>query len=50
LLRFEAVTPDVAGLSRKAKELGLDLPIARGKKMYLRATIQGPKGQLRVTS
>jgi Glyoxalase-like domain len=50
LLRFEAVTPDVAGLSRKAQELGLDLPIARGKKMYLRATIEGPKGKLRVTS
>lgn len=50
LLRFEAVTPDVAGLSKRAKELGLDLPVTLGKKMYLRATIDGPRGKFEVTS
>jgi glyoxalase-like protein len=50
LLRFEAVTPDVVRLSAMAKELKLDLPIIPGKKMYLRAVIEGPRGKFEVTS
>jgi len=50
LLRFEAVTPDVVGLSAMAKELDLDLPITQGEKMYLRAVIEGRRGKFEVTS
>jgi hypothetical protein len=50
LLRFEAITPDVVGLSGKIKELDLDLQITKGRKMYLHAVIEGPKGTLDVAS
>jgi len=50
LLRFEAVTNDVVGLSQQLKQLSLDLPVTQGKKMYLRATIDGPRGKFEVTS
>jgi hypothetical protein len=50
LLRFEAITPDVVALSGNIKKLDLDLPITKGRKMYLHAVIEGPKGTLDVTS
>lgn len=50
LLRFEAIAPDPVALSSTLKTLHLDLPLTQGKKMYLRAVIDGPKGTLDVTS
>jgi len=50
LLRFEAATPDPEALSKRVALLGLDLPIAKGDKTQLRATIRGPKGECSVTS
>jgi hypothetical protein len=50
LLRFEAITPDPVALSSTLKNLHLDLPQTQGKKMYLHAVIEGPKGILDATS
>lgn len=50
LLQFEAVTPDVVGLTQQLRDLGLDLPVTQGQKMYLHATIDGPRGKFEVTS
>ena len=50
LLRFEAVTPDIVSFSAIAKELDLDLPVVPGKKSYLHAVIEGPRGKFEVTS
>ena len=50
LLRFEAATPDPEVFSKQVTLLGLDLPVVRGDKPQLRATINGPKGQFSVTS
>jgi hypothetical protein len=52
LFRFEAFAPyeDSKVISAQIKALGLDLPLAPGKKSFLAATIIGPKGELKVTS
>jgi hypothetical protein len=50
LLRFEAATPDPEVFSKQVTLLGLDLPVVKGDKPQLRATITGPKGDLSVTS
>ena len=49
-LCLELLTPDPAGLAKLASQLGLDAPIATGASPQLRAMIQGPKGDLSVTS
>ncbi|HYK87636.1 MAG TPA: VOC family protein [Acidobacteriota bacterium] len=48
--RFEAVTPNPGGLTRRSASLGLDLPIAKGEPPQLRVVLAGPKGKLSVTS
>jgi catechol 2,3-dioxygenase-like lactoylglutathione lyase family enzyme len=50
LLRFEAATPEPDALRKQIGLLGLDLPIAKGEKDQLRATVSGPKGQFSITS
>jgi len=52
LISFEAMAPDKEAreVSGKIKALGLDLPVSHGKKSLLTATIEGPKGQMEVTS
>jgi Glyoxalase-like domain len=52
LFLFEAFSPyaDARAITDQVKALGLDLPLAPGKKSYLAATIIGPKGELKVTS
>jgi len=50
LIRFEAVTPEPDKLAKTAALLLLDLPIAKGVKPQLRATLAGPKGELSATS
>jgi Glyoxalase-like domain len=50
LVRFEAASPNPPALSKQTALLGLDLPIVKGDRPQLRATIAGPKGQLSVTS
>src|SRR5215472_11164584 len=50
LLRFEAASPDPDRFSKQVALLGLDLPVAKGDKPQLSATIAGPKGQFYVTS
>jgi Glyoxalase-like domain len=52
LVRFEAFAPyeDSQAIDAQIKELGLDLSVAPGKKIFLAATIIGPKGEMRVTS
>jgi hypothetical protein len=50
LLRFEAASPETESLSEQFALLGLDIPIVKGDKPQLRATISGPKGQFTVTS
>jgi hypothetical protein len=47
---FEAVTPDVDGLRAMAKQLHLDVAIAKAEKAQLRAVIAGPRGELKLTS
>lgn len=46
LIRFEAVTPEPDKLARTAALLSLDMPIIKGEKPELRATLAGPKGDL----
>lgn len=46
LIRFEAVTPEPDKLAKTAALLLLDVPILKGEKAQLRATIAGPKGDL----
>jgi hypothetical protein len=50
LLHFQAVTPDPGKLIKMTALLGIDLPINKGEKPLLIATIAGPKGQFSVTS
>lgn len=50
LIRFEALTPEPDKLAKTAAILLLDLPIAKGVKPQLRATLVGPKGDLSVAS
>jgi catechol 2,3-dioxygenase-like lactoylglutathione lyase family enzyme len=52
LFRFEAFAPDAdaRAVYAQVQALGLDLPLAPGKKSFLAATIIGLKGELRVTS
>jgi hypothetical protein len=46
LIRFEAVTPEPDTLAKTAALLSLDMPIIKGEKPQLRATLAGPKGDL----
>jgi catechol 2,3-dioxygenase-like lactoylglutathione lyase family enzyme len=46
LSRFEGVTPEPDKLEKTAALLLLDLPVAKGARPQLRATIAGPKGDL----
>jgi hypothetical protein len=50
LRRFEAVTPETEDLLHAASLLGLDLYAGVSKEPALKATIDGPKGELAVTS
>jgi Glyoxalase-like domain len=50
LIRFEAATPEPDKLAKTAALLLLDLPIAKGIKPRLRATVAGPKGDLSAAS
>jgi hypothetical protein len=50
LNRFEALTPEPDNLARTAALLSLDVPIVKGEKPQLRATIAGPKGDLSTAS
>jgi hypothetical protein len=50
LIRFEGMTPEPEKLAKTAALLLLDLPIAKGAKPQLHATIAGPKGELSATS
>jgi catechol 2,3-dioxygenase-like lactoylglutathione lyase family enzyme len=52
LFRFEAFAPDAdaRAVSAQIEALGLDLPLAPGKKSLYAATIIGPEGQLELTS
>lgn len=47
---FSAETRDPAKLAATLKPLNLDLPVQKGDKSCLRATIHGPKGTLEVSS
>jgi Glyoxalase-like domain len=49
-LCLELLTPDPTGLAKLASKLGLDAPIATGASPQLHAIIEGPKGDLSVTS
>jgi hypothetical protein len=44
------MTPEPEKLAKTAALLLLDLPIAKGAKPQLQATIAGPKGELSATS
>ncbi len=50
LIRFEAVTPEPNKLAKTAALLSLDMPIIKGEKPQLRATLAGPKGDLSAVS
>ena len=50
LIRFEAVTPEPDHLAKTSELLSLDLPITKGAKPQLRATIAGPKGEFSAAS
>jgi glyoxalase-like protein len=50
LVHFGAVTPQPDDLAKLATILQIDLPISRGDKPALQATIVGPQGQLTATS
>jgi Glyoxalase-like domain len=49
LVHFGAVTPQPDDLAKLATILQIDLPISRGDKPGLQATIVGPKGELAAT-
>ena len=49
-LCLELLSPDPTALAKLASNLGLDAPIAKGASPQLHAMIQGPKGDLSVTS
>jgi hypothetical protein len=48
--RFEILTPDPDALAKTAKQLGLELPIVKGNKPQLRATIMSAGVELVLTS
>jgi hypothetical protein len=50
VIRFELVTPDPDQLGKLAALLSLQVPITKGEKPQLRATLAGPKGNLALTS
>lgn len=50
LVRFAGVTPQPDELRKTVSALQIDLPIARGDKPGLQATIASPKGELTATS
>jgi hypothetical protein len=50
LIRFEAVTPEPKKLAKTAALLSLTVPIIKGEKPQLHATVAGPKGDLSATS
>jgi hypothetical protein len=50
LAHFGAVTPMPGDLAKVAHLLGIDLPISSGGRPALRATIEGPRGVLMLTS
>ena len=50
LIRFEAATPEPDHLAKTSELLSLDLPITKGAKPQLRATIAGPKGEFSAAS
>jgi hypothetical protein len=50
LIRFEAVTSEPDKLAKTAALLLLDVPIIKGEKSQLRATIAGPRGELSAVS
>jgi catechol 2,3-dioxygenase-like lactoylglutathione lyase family enzyme len=50
LIRFEAVVSDPDKLAKTAALLLLDVPIIKGEKPQLCATIAGPRGELSATS
>ena len=50
LIRFEAVTSETDKLAKTAALLLLDVPIIKGEKPQLRATIAGPRGELTAAS
>ena len=50
LERFLAQIPDVTGVTRKVRTLGVDLPVKRGEKARLFARIAGARGALDLTS
>jgi Glyoxalase-like domain len=50
LARFDAVSPDVAQLTRRAQALGVDLSIEYATRQRLRASIVGPRGSIDLSS
>jgi catechol 2,3-dioxygenase-like lactoylglutathione lyase family enzyme len=48
--RFALTTPDPAALKKTLAMLSLDVAVAKGARRQLRATFQGPAGELRATS
>lgn len=50
LLSFTAESLELAKLAAALKTLSLDLPVKKGERALLRASIRGPKGTLEVTS
>ncbi|HKF39633.1 MAG TPA: VOC family protein [Candidatus Acidoferrum sp.] len=48
--RFELATPDLAALQKTLAMLSLDVAVAKSATPQLRATFQGPAGELGVTS
>ena len=50
LVRFGALAPDPEELTRLSALLGLDLPIEKGARPQLRATLAGPGGEFSITS
>ena len=50
LVRFEMVLPDPKKLADETKSLGVDIPVAKGERAQLRATLSSPKGELTFTS
>jgi catechol 2,3-dioxygenase-like lactoylglutathione lyase family enzyme len=50
LTRFEAATPDLAGLTKLFESAGLDVPVVDGKRAELRAAIVGNRGGFEIVS
>ncbi|HXJ04250.1 MAG TPA: VOC family protein [Candidatus Acidoferrum sp.] len=50
IMRFELATPDPEKLGKTAALLGLGVEIVNGTKAQIRATLDGPKGELSLSS